>query len=142
MKNLLLLFLLLYTSLLFLFGYIDGFKTRSNKKAIPVQHNAFRSNIVGTIFFYVEDYVPYKKQEIYKETDKYIIYSVEPCHANVKRISIYVILRLPCSKEKLADISNEINKEAIYYEVHNNNQCELRFRGMPNNIIFSFFGYD
>lgn len=30
MKNLLFLFLLLYISLLFLFGYIDSFKTRSN----------------------------------------------------------------------------------------------------------------
>ena len=33
MKNLLLLFLLLYISLLFLFGYIDGFKTRSKEIA-------------------------------------------------------------------------------------------------------------
>ena len=102
MKNLLLLFLLLYTSLLFLFGYIDGFKTRSNKKAIPVQHNAFRSNIVGTIFFYVEDYVPYKKQEIYKETDKYIIYSVEPCHANVKRISMILAALMVAGAAKVS----------------------------------------
>ena len=33
MKNLPFLFLLLYTSLLFLFGYIDGFKTRSKFKS-------------------------------------------------------------------------------------------------------------
>ena len=59
--------------------YVDILVNNANKKISNPQHNAFRSNIIGTIFFNVADYTPYKAKEIYKETDKYIIYDVSPC---------------------------------------------------------------
>ena len=62
----------------------------------------------------VEDYKPYKTKRIFKETDRYIIYSVEPTHANVKRISLKVILRFPCSAEEIANIAQDINREALH----------------------------
>ena len=45
-----------------------------------IQDPIFRSNIGGTIFFDVEEYNPHKVQQIYEETDNYIIYSIEPVH--------------------------------------------------------------
>jgi len=39
--------------------YVDRLSNIANQTANPVQHNAFRSSIVGTIFFDVEKYTPY-----------------------------------------------------------------------------------
>lgn len=122
--------------------YVDRLVNIANKTAIQKQHNAFRANIVGTVFFDVESYVPYQSNKIYKETDKYIIYSVKPMHTNVKRISLEVILRFPCSREELSTIANEIKNEALYYEVYETHNSKLRFCGLPNNIIFIYYGYD
>ena len=68
--------------------YVDRLADISNKSIMNKQHNAFRSSIVGTISFEVEEYKPYTTQKIYKETERYIIYSVKPVHANVKRIHV------------------------------------------------------
>lgn len=122
--------------------YVDRLANIANKRISKKQHNAFRSNIVGTIYFDVEDYEPYKSSKIYKETDKYIIYSANPIHSKVKRVSLEVILRFPCSEQELADIANEIKDEARSYEVYTTQMSEMRFRGLPNNIIFGYYGYD
>lgn len=123
-------------------NYVDRLSNIANQTANPVQHNAFRSSIVGTIFFDVEKYTPYKIAKIHKETDKYIICSVTPVHADVKRISLEVILKYPCTEADLADITNEIKVDALHYEVYTSQISEKRFRGLPNNILFMYFGYD
>ena len=123
--------------------YVDILANNVNKKISNPQHNAFRSNIIGTIFFDVANYNPYKIKEIYKETDKYIIYNVSPTHhANIKRLSIRVILRFPSTKEEIAEITNEIKNDALYYEVYQNEKSEFRFKGKPTNIVWCYFGYD
>lgn len=115
----------------------------SNKKHVyNFQQPIFRSSIVGTIFFDVEDYNPYKITEVYEETDKYIIYSVEPVHAAVKRLSIKVILRFQSSMEQIAEIATEIKNKALYYEVHQNENQAARFKGLPASIVWCYFGYD
>ena len=58
--------------------HIDRQADIINKSLKDKQHNAFRSSIVGTVYFDVEEYKPYKSAKIYKETNRYIIYSVEP----------------------------------------------------------------
>lgn len=45
-----------------------------------VQNPIFRSNIGGTIFFDVKEYKPYNIGKIFEETERYIIYNVEPVH--------------------------------------------------------------
>ena len=122
--------------------YVDRLSNIANKTANPVQHSAFRSSIVGTIFFDVEQFTPYKIAKIHKETDKYIICSVTPVHADVNRISLEVILKYPCTEADVADITNEIKKDARHYEVYASQISEKRFSGLPNNIIFMYFGYD
>ncbi|MBR1429947.1 caspase family protein [Ruminococcus sp.] len=119
-------------------AYIDNKKLEDKYK----QHCTFRSSIVGTIYFDVEEYTPYTSKKIYKETDQYIIYSVEPMGGNVKRIALKVILRFPCEKKDIAVLATEINKEAINYDVFSSLNSEKRWKGKPNNIIFAYYGYD
>lgn len=123
--------------------YIDRLAIISNQKSTNgTQHVIFRSNIGGTIYFDVDKYKPYEVDKIYKEKDKYIIYDVQPTHANIKRMSIKVILRFPSTMEEIAKITNEIKDEAIYYDVYQNEKEESRFKGMPTKIVWCYFGYD
>lgn len=121
---------------------VDRISEIENAKRTNKQHANFRSDIVGTIFFDVEDYHPYEKQKIFKETNEYIIYSVEPVHAGiVKRYSIKVILKFPFDKTEISIITNKIKNEALYYDVYSNTISENLFKGKRTNVIFCYFGY-
>lgn len=122
--------------------YVDRLNHIDNKSNNSKQHCTFRSSIVGTIYFNVEEYTPYIKNKIYKETDQYIIYSVEPMGGNVKRITLKIILKFPCEKNDIAALAKEINKEAVHYDVFASLNSEKRWKGKPNNIIFAYYGYD
>lgn len=115
----------------------------NRKKGRNFQQPIFRSSIGGTIFFDVEEYNPYKIAKIYEETDNYIIYSVEPVHhAGVKRLSVKVILRFQSTMEQIAEIATEIKNKVLYYEVHQNEIAEARYKGRAANIVWCYFGYD
>ena len=58
-----------------LFLYLDIWNKKNPHKQ---QHPIFRANMGGTIFFEVQEYQPFHPAKIYKETDDYIIYAVEP----------------------------------------------------------------
>lgn len=111
------------------------------QKSSVLQHVNFISNIVGTILFNVEEYHPYIQQKIEMETEEYIISSVEPIHATVKRYSIKVMLKNICDEPKIARIVNEIKDEAIYYEIYRNKNAERCFKGKKAKILFLYFGY-
>lgn len=115
----------------------------SNKKSGSFfQQPIFRSSIGGTIFFDVEEYNPYKVAEIYEETDKYIIYSIDPVHIEgAKRLSAKIILRFQSTIEQIADISLEIKNKILYYDIHQNKNAEIYHKGNAANIIWCFFGY-
>ena len=123
---------------------IFRFSDISNKKrTVKHQNPIFRSTIGGTIFFDVEEYNPYKVAKIYEETDRYIIYSVDPIHHNMtKRLVVKTILRYPCEMEEIAELSKEICGKARYYEVFQSEASEKRHKGNPANIILCYFGYD
>lgn len=58
------------------------------------QNPIFRSDLGGTIFFSVQNYVPYQIKSFYEESDKYIIYSVDPIHNGIaKRYVVEIILK-------------------------------------------------
>lgn len=108
-----------------------------------IQRPIFRSNVGGTIFFEVKDYKPYQVAQVYEETDKYIIYEVEPVHhGQAKRLAVKVILRYESSLEQVAEIADEIKCKILYYEVHQNQRAEAYHRGKPANIVWCYFGYD
>lgn len=119
--------------------YITVWNSRNNG---IIQQPIFRSNIVGTIFFNVEDYVPYKKEKIYSETEKYIIYDVESVPANVRRLSAKVILRFKYSENEIAEIVSEINNKIQCCNVYFNETEEARFKNQSAKIIWCYIGYD
>lgn len=107
------------------------------------QHPIFRSSIGGTIFFDVEEYVPYQTEHIYEETEQYIIYSVDPVHhATAKRLSVKVILRYKFSWKEIADIAMQIKNRVLFCEVHQNEVSERYYKGKPASIVWCYFGYD
>lgn len=107
------------------------------------QHPIFRSSIGGTIYFDVEEYVPYQREHIYEETEQYIIYSVEPVHhATTKRFAVKVILKYVFSWEEIADIAIQIKNRVLYCDIYQNATSEKYFKGKPANIVWCYFGYD
>lgn len=109
----------------------------------PVQNPVFRSSINETIYFNVKEYNPYQKQEIYEETDDYIIYEVEPIHhADKKRVTVKVILRCPCSEEQVVTYTEEIRNKLQFVNVYRTKKAEDRFKNLPVNLIQCQFGYD
>ncbi len=122
-----------------LFRYIMNWNCRNTDK---IQQPIFRSNMAGTIFFDVEDYIPYQVERFYLETEKYIIYSVKSISANIRRLSVKVILRYKYTVEEIADIVSEINSKVRFCNVYSNNQEELRFKNQPAQIIWCYLGQD
>ncbi|MED1421269.1 caspase family protein [Bacillus smithii] len=107
------------------------------------QHPIFRSNMGGTIYFEVKEYVPFYTTRIYEEYDKYIIYTVEPLHIGLtKRYAVKTILKEPFSLEEIGEISLEITKIIKHAEVYNNEITKERLSGKSANIIWNYFGRD
>lgn len=117
-------------------------KLWNSKYPSKAQQPIFRASMGGTVFFDVEEYMPYQVASVYEETEKYILYAVEPVHAgSVKRLSAKVILRYRYSLTETAAIAGEINEKLRYAEVYQNSIAESHFRGKPTNIIWCYFGY-
>lgn len=115
----------------------------NQKRPLQKQTHIFRENIGGTIFFDVDKYEPYITKKIYLERDDYIIYDVEPVHIPaVKRLSVKVLLRYPCTKDEIAHIAKCVVKEVLYADVYKNEKSERHFMGKAANIIGCYFGYD
>lgn len=108
-----------------------------------VQNPIFRSNLGGTIYFPVEEYMPYKIKTFFEETDNYIIYSVKPIHSSIaKRYSVSIVLKYPFSFDEIAEINLEIVGKLIGLDLYNNLNSEFRWKGKSVNIIFCYFGRD
>lgn len=123
-----------------IFHYANMWNRKNN---VNIQQPIFRSNIGGTIFFDVEEYTPYKINEIYEETGNYIIYAVKPIHNGLaKRLAVKVILRYQSSMEQIADIALEIQRKVLYYEIYQNEISEARHKNKAANMIWCHFGYD
>lgn len=114
-------------------------KKNPSRKQTPI----FRSNMSGTIYFEVEEYTPFFKNQVYLECDKFTIYDVSPVHTgSVKRYSTKVILKEVVDFEEIADIALEIVEYIKTVEVYNNELSQRRFTGFPANIVWIYFGRD
>lgn len=117
-------------------------KLWNSKHPSQAQQPIFRASMGGTVYFDVEEYTPYQVEKVYEETEKYILYAVEPLHHGlVKRLSAKVILRYRYSLVEIAEIVNEINEKLRYAEVYQNPIAESYFRGKPTNIVWCYLGY-
>ncbi|QLG37693.1 caspase family protein [Paenibacillus sp. E222] len=106
------------------------------------QDSIFRSNIVGTVYFKVEDYVPYKVDEYYLEDEDFTICSVNPVHNNLaKRYDVKVILKSVLEVTEIADIILKISEILKYANIYKNEIQKLRYAGQATNIIWVYFGF-
>lgn len=122
-----------------LFRYIENWNRKNDDK---IQKPIFRSNIGGTIFFDVEEYTPYNIENVYLETDKYIIYSVKSISSNVRRLAVKCILRYKYNEKELGDIVSEIIEKVRCCNVYSSQQEEARFKNQPAQIIWCYLGQD
>lgn len=120
--------------------YLEVWNLRNPDKQ---QHPIFRANMGGTIYFEVQEYVPFHTSRIYGEYDKYIIYNVEPLHVGLtKRYAVKAIMKEPLSLEEIGKVSLEITQKVKTAEVYNNAIAQDRLAGKLANIIWVYFGRD
>lgn len=106
------------------------------------QHAIYRANLGGTVFFNTYEYSPYQTEEFYYENENFIIDDVKPLHAGFnKRYSIGVILKGFYSDEEIVDLSHKIKEIVMYCDVYNNSRQESKYRGLPANHLFLYFGF-
>ncbi len=110
------------------------------KKQTPI----YRSNLGGTIYFKVADYIPYKQKNIYKETTKYTIYSVKPLSTNqYKRICVFVLYDNKKEDESmLSEITHEIVNVVKNKNIFSSEKQERRFINQTAHAIWCYFGKD
>lgn len=114
-----------------------------NQKGDKIQHPVFRANITGTIYFPVQKYTPYEKQNIYKDTEEYIIYEVVPIHHVMqKRYTAKIILKYHFEESDIVKITKRIIDDIKYSNVYKNAVQEQRLNGLPANMIRCHMGYD
>lgn len=102
----------------------------------------FKSNIGGTIYFDVENYVPYKVKSYYEKFDNYTIYSVEPTHiVTCKRFGVYVILHNTSTIKDISIISNKIIDLLLYCNIYQNQKSEDYYINQKTNKLYIYFGY-
>jgi Caspase domain. len=123
-----------------LFLYLEIWnKNNPDKQQNPI----FRANMGGTIFFDIQEFHAFYVEKIYEETDRYIIYSVEPLHNGIaKRYAVKVILKMPFSFEEISIINLEIVEKVKKVDVYKNEISERHWRGKNANLVFCYFGRD
>ena len=106
------------------------------------QKPIFRENMVGTIYFPVEEYHPYVPQKVFFETEEYIVHHVKPLSTgSLKRLAAFVILKKD-DDSIIPDVAKQIVSQLLYSEVYASKQSEMRFHGRPADVIWCYFGHD
>jgi Uncharacterized protein containing caspase domain len=123
-----------------LFLYLEVWnKHNPSMKQSPI----YRANMGGTVFFEVQEYKPYPIEQYFEETEKYIIYSVEPTHSSIaKRYSVKVILKRPFSFVEISCINHEIVEKVKLLNIYHNERQGQYWYGKSANLIFCYFGLD
>ena len=106
------------------------------------QDPVYRSSMVGTICFDVEEFHPYVPQQLYVETDRFIIHHVKPLNTlNQKRLAVFVILKGE-DDSIIPEVTRKIIPYVRYSDVYASEQSENRFRGKPVDVVWCYFGHD
>ena len=123
-----------------LFLYLELWnKKNPNKQQNPI----FRANMGGTIFFDIQEFHPFYVERVYEETERYIIYSVEPLHNRIaKRYAIKVILKQPFTFQEISIINLEIVAKTKKLDIYKNEISEQHWYVKDANLIFCYFGRD
>lgn len=106
------------------------------------QNPIFRENLIGAVYFPVEEYHPYVPQKVFFEAEDYIVHHVKPLSTgNLKRLAAFVILKKD-DDSIIPEVSKQIISQIIYSEVYSSKQSEMRFHGKPADVIWCYFGHD
>lgn len=119
--------------------YLEIWNKRNPSKQ---QQPIFRTNMGGTIFFEVEECIPYLRNNMFEDTERYVIYDVKPMHSIAKRYSVSVILKEPFSFDEMWHISIEIIEKIKKVEIYSNAVSEKRWFGQEANIIWIYYARD
>ena len=113
-------------------------QTHPGKEQKPI----FRENMIGTIYFPVQEYHPYMPQRVFFETEDFIVHHVKPLSTGTqKRLAAFVILKKN-DDSILPAITRQIASQILYSDVYSSKQSELRFHGKPADVIWCYFGHD
>lgn len=124
-----------------LFLYIDWWNR--NPEHEQKQDPVFQSNIIGTVMFPVEQYVPYRIKHYYNELDNYIIYTVKQIHnSKAKRYVVQIILKKSYAFKEISLLNKKIISKVKNLNIFQNKEEERMWKNKPANIIFCYFGRD
>ena len=106
------------------------------------QQPVYRDNLIGTLYFEVEEYRPYVPRKITYETADYSVQSVKPLSTmSQKRLAAFVVLKNP-DDTLLPAITKEITAQIRNAEIYASEISENRFKGRSADVIWCYFGYD
>ncbi len=106
------------------------------------QKPIFRENMIGTIYFPVEEYHPYMPQKVFFETEEYIVHHVKPLSTGTqKRLAVFVILKTD-DDSIIPEITKKIVPQVLYTDVYSSKRSEMRFHGRPADVVWCYFGHD
>ena len=113
-------------------------RTHPGKEQKPI----YRENMIGTIYFPVEEYRPYVPQKVFYETEDFTIHHVKPLSTGTqKRLAAFVILKRD-DDSIIPEITRIIVSQILYSDVYASKQSELRFHGRAADVIWCYFGHD
>ena len=106
------------------------------------QKPIFRENMIGTLYFPVEEYHPYVTQIVFFETEDFIVHHVKPLSTgSQKRLAAFVILKKD-DDSIIPEVTRQIASQILYSDVYSSKQSEMRFHGRPADVIWCYFGHD
>lgn len=107
-----------------------------------VQKPIFRENMIGTVYFPVEEYHPYVTQKVFFETADFTVHHVKPLSTgSQKRLAAFVILKKD-DDSIIPEVTRQIASQILYSDVYSSKQSEMRFHGRPADVIWCYFGHD
>lgn len=131
--------IMLYDIYKTVFLYLEIWNLKNDIKQQPI----FKANMGGTIFFKVEEYIPFRLEDFYEENKKYIIYKIEPAHSSgKKRYKVKIILKDILSLSEMEDISLEIIKKVKNKDIFDNEYEKTYLLRKTASDVFIFFGND
>ena len=105
------------------------------------QNPVYRDNLVGTIYFDVEEYRPYITNKLTFETGDYIVQSVKPLSTMTqKRLAAFVLLKDP-DDTLLPSITREIAQQIRNADIYASEKSEAQLKGRSADVVWCYFGY-
>lgn len=120
--------------------YINKWSKRKGMSQYPV----FKSHMVGTMYFEIEDYQPYYYSSFQgHETDAYKIVEIQPIHRmGSKRYTVSVIFKKQFNYHESYSFIKQITDYVKFVEVYKSESSKSMWFGKPADIVCLYIGQD